>query len=144
MSFKVRLRLVHGSFTDLSIIKVCFRNREQESRLRTAWRAEMFQKGRKAKRSKKKKILSLIIVVAVTGTSGAVVYRKVRRPMAAATETDNVQQTEVKNRSTALCGMTRWDNVKEKADSVERNLLTGKTKTLIIGIIKITWQMGDY
>ena len=48
----------------------------------------MFQKGRKAKRSKKKKILSLIIVVAVTGTSGAVVCRKVRRPMAAATETD--------------------------------------------------------
>ena len=70
----------------------------------------MFQKGRKAKRSKKKKILSLIIVVAVTGTLGAVVYRKVRRPMAAATETDNVQQTEVKNRSTALCGMPRWDN----------------------------------
>ena len=59
----------------------------------------MFQKGRKAKRSKKKKILSLIIVVAVTGTSGAVVYRKVRRPMAAATETDNVQQTEVKKGS---------------------------------------------
>lgn len=59
----------------------------------------MFQKGRKAKRSKKKKILSLIIVVAVTGTSGAVVYRKVRRPMAAATKTDNVQQTEVKKGS---------------------------------------------
>ena len=59
----------------------------------------MFQKGRKAKRSKKKKILSLIIVVAVTGTLGAVVYRKVRRPMAAATKTDNVQQTEVKKGS---------------------------------------------
>lgn len=98
----------------------------------------MFQKGRKVKESKKKKILSLIILVAVTGTSGAVVYRKVRRPMAAATETDNVQQTEVKNRSTALCGMTRWDNGKEMADSVERNLLTAKTKTLIMGNIKIT------
>ena len=69
----------------------------------------MFQKGRKAKRSKKKKSLSLIIVVAVTGTSGAAVCRKVRQPMAAATETDNVQQTEVKNRSTALCGLISWN-----------------------------------
>ena len=34
--------------------------------------------------------------------------------------------------------MTRWDNGKEMADSVERNLLTAKTKTLIMGNIKIT------
>ena len=69
----------------------------------------MFHKGRKVKKSKKKKIISLIVVVAVAGTSGAVVCRKVRQPMAAATETDNVQQTEVKNRSTALCGMISWN-----------------------------------
>ena len=29
--------------------------------------------------------------------------------MAATTETDNVQQTEVKNRSTALCGLISWN-----------------------------------
>lgn len=56
----------------------------------------MFHKGRKVKKSKKKKIISLIVVVAVAGTSGAVVYRKVRRPMAAATEVSKVQTAEVK------------------------------------------------
>ena len=48
------------------------------------------------KKSKKKKIISLIVVVAVAGTSGAVVYRKVRRPVAAATEVSKVQTAEVK------------------------------------------------
>lgn len=56
----------------------------------------MFHKGRKVKKSKKKKIISLIVVVAVAGTSGAVVYRKVRRPVAAATEVSKVQTAEVK------------------------------------------------
>lgn len=56
----------------------------------------MFHKGRKVKKSKKKKIISLIVVVAVAGTSGAVVYRKVRWPVAAATEVSKVQTAEVK------------------------------------------------
>ena len=56
----------------------------------------MFHKGRKVKKSKKKKIISLIVVVAVAGTSGTVIYRKVRRPMAAATETSKIQTAEVK------------------------------------------------
>lgn len=56
----------------------------------------MFHKGRKVKKSKKKKIISLIVVVAVAGTSGAVVYRKVRRPVAAATEVSKLQTAEVK------------------------------------------------
>ena len=56
----------------------------------------MFHKGKKVKKSKKKKIISLIVVVAVAGTSGAVVYRKVRRPVAAATEVSKVQTAEVK------------------------------------------------
>ena len=56
----------------------------------------MFHKGRKVKKSKKKKIISLIVIVAVAGTSGTVVYRKVRRPVAAATETSKVQTAEVK------------------------------------------------
>ena len=55
----------------------------------------MFQKGRKVKKSSKKKIISFVLVMAVTGTSGVVAYKKVRRPMAAA-ETDRVQQTEAK------------------------------------------------
>ena len=56
----------------------------------------MFQKGRKVKKSSKKKIISFVLVMAVTGTSGVVAYKKVRRPMAAAAETDRVQQTEAK------------------------------------------------
>lgn len=56
----------------------------------------MFHKGRKVKKSKKKKIISLIVVVAVAGTSGAVVYRKVRRPVAAATGVSKLQTAEVK------------------------------------------------
>lgn len=56
----------------------------------------MFQKGRKVKKSSKKKIISFVLVMAVTGTSGVVAYKKVRRPMAAVAETDRVQQTEAK------------------------------------------------
>ena len=55
----------------------------------------MFQKGRKVKKSRKKKIISLVLVVTVAGVSGTVVYRKVRRPMAAA-EVSRVQTAEVK------------------------------------------------
>lgn len=68
----------------------------------------MFHKGRKVKKSKKKKIISLIVVVAVAGTSGAVVYRKVRRPVAAATEVSKVQTAEVKKRKYLKYDHRNW------------------------------------
>lgn len=87
----------------------------------------MFHKGRKVKKSKKKKIISLIVVVAVAGTSGAVVYRKVRRPVAAATEVSKVQTAEVKkgNISNTITGTGNLELDDAEAVSIPSGLTIG-------------------
>ena len=87
----------------------------------------MFYKGRKVKKSKKKKIISLIVVVAVAGTSGAVVYRKVRRPVAAATEVSKVQTAEVKkgNISNTITGTGNLELDDAEAVSIPSGLTIG-------------------
>ena len=87
----------------------------------------MFHKGRKVKKSKKKKIISLIVVVAVAGTSGAVVYRKVRRPVAAATEVSKVQTAEVKkgNISNTITGTGNLELDDAEAVSIPSGLMIG-------------------
>lgn len=87
----------------------------------------MFHKGRKVKKSKKKKIISLIVVVAVAGTSGAVVYRKVRRPVAAATEVSKVQTAEVKkgNISNTITGTGNLELDDTEAVSIPSGLTIG-------------------
>lgn len=87
----------------------------------------MFHKGRKVKKSKKKKIISLIVVVAVAGTSGAVVYRKVRRPVAAATEVSKVQTVEVKkgNISNTITGTGNLELDDAEAVSIPSGLTIG-------------------
>lgn len=87
----------------------------------------MFHKGRKVKKSKKKKIISLIVVVAVAGTSGAVVYRKVRRPVAASTEVSKVQTAEVKkgNISNTITGTGNLELDDAEAVSIPSGLTIG-------------------
>ena len=87
----------------------------------------MFHKGRKVKKSKKKKIISLIVVVAVAGTSGAVVYRKVRRPVAAATEVSKLQTAEVKkgNISNTITGTGNLELDDAEAVSIPSGLTIG-------------------
>ena len=87
----------------------------------------MFHKGRKVKKSKQKKIISLIVVVAVAGTSGAVVYRKVRRPVAAATEVSKVQTAEVKkgNISNTITGTGNLELDDAEAVSIPSGLTIG-------------------
>lgn len=112
--FKVRLRLVHGSLTDLSISEHSFLLKyvsETENR-----RVGYGQLGGQKcfKREEKRKDLKKENPESDHCCGGD---RNIRSgglqesetAMAATTETDNVQQTEVKNRSTALCGLISWN-----------------------------------